>query len=67
MGYHDKAAVSISSDISESVLIRDIPAGYEPKTYLDIYQLAFELEDVNSRSRDQERKSSNFQTFVTPH
>ena len=26
MGYHDKAAVSISSDISEIVLIRDIPA-----------------------------------------
>ena len=26
MGHHDKAAVSISSDNSESVLIRDIPA-----------------------------------------
>ena len=26
MGHHDKAAVSISSDNSESILIRDIPA-----------------------------------------
>jgi predicted neuraminidase len=26
VGHHDKAAVSISSDNSESVLIRDIPA-----------------------------------------
>jgi hypothetical protein len=42
--------VSISSDISESVLIRDIPTGYELKTYLDIYQLGFELEDANTRS-----------------
>jgi hypothetical protein len=50
VGHHDKAAVSISSDNSESVLIRDIPAGYELKTYLDIYQLGFELEDANWRS-----------------
>jgi hypothetical protein len=28
VGHHNKAAVSISSDISESVLIRDIPATY---------------------------------------